>query len=409
MKLHIGNYLWMDLDTREPRATYPKLKQDLTCDCLIIGGGIGGALCAHLLHQQGLSVILCEQNTIGTGSTLVNTGLIQYANDKSLTSFIHTLGEQKAVHFYRACRSALEHLKEINQSLNLHVLETRPSIYLASSEEDVPILYEEYTTLQKYGFPAAWLDADQIRSKFPFQRPAAIYTKGDAEIQPVDFTRGLVSHAASKGVQVFEYSPVQIGSFRPDGVSCRCGASTIKAKRVIFATGYMAQTLKREPGAELVTSYAIATDPAPHLNDWYERCLIWETARPYLYMRTASDGSIIIGGLDEPLPSGGLKEGREIQKGKDLLHLLHQMFPEKSPLQIKRSWGAVFGRTRDGLPFIGGHPDFPHCYFLEGYGGNGTVCSMLGAELIADLIMGISREDAEMFSLTRSTRPVPSS
>lgn len=409
MKLHTGSYLWMNVNNQEPKPSYPKLEQDMTCDCLVIGGGIGGALCAHLLREQGLSVVLCEQNTIASGSTLANTGLIQYANDKSLTSFIHTLGEQKAVHFYRACWSALEHLKKIDQTIGLHALQPRPSLYLASCEEDVPKLHEEFTTLQKYGFSVEWLNADQIGSKFHFQRPAAIYTKDDAEIHPVDFTTGLIRHAASKGVSIFEHSPIQISQFASDGVVCRMGDRKIKARHVIFATGYMAQSLKREPGADLVTSYAIATEPAADFNDWPDRCLIWETARPYLYMRTAPDGSVITGGLDEPLSPGGLKEGREIQKGRDLLRILHEMFPEKASLQIKYSWGAVFGATRDGLPFIGGHPDYPHCYFLEGYGGNGTVCSMLGAELITDLIMGVTREDADMFSLTRSTKPVPSS
>lgn len=409
MKLHAGNYLWMNLDTREPMPEYPKLDHDMMCDCLVVGGGVGGALCAHLLSERGMSVILVEQNTIASGSTLVNTGLIQYANDKSLTSFIHTFGEEKAVQFYRACKSALEQLKELDHSLGLKTLKSRPSLYLASKEEDVPMLREEYGNLRKHGFPAEWWDEEQIRSKFPFQKPAAIYMEGDAEIQPVDFTRGLTRHANKKGVKIFENSPVHILKFTTDGVICHSGPHSIKAKHVIFATGYATQKMKREPGAELTSSYAIATEPAEHFNDWYEQCLIWETARPYLYMRTSPDGSIIAGGMDEPLSPAGLKEGREIQKGKDLLQLIHQMFPEKSSLKIKRAWGAVFGNTRDGLPYIGTHPDYPHCFFQEGYGGNGTVCSMLGAELIADLITGIPREDAELFALTRSTRPIPSS
>jgi len=58
---------------------------------------------------------------------------------------------------------------------------------------------------------------------------------------------------------------------------------------------------------------------------------------------------------------------------------------------------------------IGPHPQYPHCYFLEGYGGNGTVYSMIAA-LITDILTGNPRtDDLELFSLTRTTKPSPPS
>ncbi|GAA0384146.1 hypothetical protein GCM10008933_14120 [Paenibacillus motobuensis] len=188
---------------------------------------------------------------------------------------------------------------------------------------------------------------------------------------------------------------------------CRCGQSQITAKHVIFATGYETQQYKRERGAELTSSYVIVTEPLKDLQDWYEQCLIWETARPYHYLRTTRDGRIIAGGLDEPLPGGRLVEGRYLAKSKQLLDYVHQMFPRSTALQAEYSWGAVFGHTHDGLPYIGTHPDYPHCYFLEGYGGNGTACSTIAAEMITDIISGVERPDIQMFSLTRSPHPPP--
>ncbi|WP_410769878.1 NAD(P)/FAD-dependent oxidoreductase [Fontibacillus sp. BL9] len=406
MKLHTGKYAWNKTMTTVPR--YPALEGDISCDCLVIGGGVSGALCAYLLSEQGIETVLAERGDIASGSTLVNTGILQYANDKTLTSFIHTFGEEKAVHFYRLCRDALVHMKEINRSMGPDLpLQERNSLYLASTDEDVTSLREEYENLKKYGFHVAWWDENEIADKFPFRKPGAIYTQGDAEINPFAFVHSLLKRSESLGLQTFEHTPVTGWEFGSDGVTCRSGRYTIHTKHVIFATGYETQLLKKEPGASLTSTYVVVTEPVDHFDDWHERCLIWETARPYLYMRTTPDGRIMAGGLDEPLPGGVLKEGREIHKSREILSLIHSMFPEKAALRADYSWGAVFGETRDGLPYIGTHPDYPHCFFLEGYGGNGTVCSMLAAEMITDVLSGKCRSDMELFELTRSTKPSP--
>ncbi|MEF2966920.1 FAD-dependent oxidoreductase [Paenibacillus sp. M1] len=408
MKLHSGNFFWRRMAEEIPR--YPVLNRNISCDCLVIGGGISGAICAHLLSMRGTKTVLAEKHEIASGSTLANTGILQYTNDKTLTSFIDTFGEDRAVHFYRLCRDALTHLKELGRSLDAEVsLQERNSLYLASSDDDAAMLRTEYENLQKYGFQVEWWEEKEIGSRFPFRRPAAIYTQGDAEINPYAFVHHLIGQAAvgSSNLQVYEHTPVTGWEFREDGVICRSGGYSIKARHVIFATGYETQALKREPGAYLTSTYAIVTEPEKDFGDWYERCMIWETARPYLYLRTTPDGRIMAGGMDEPLAGVGLREGREIQKSRDLLNRIQEMFPAKKGLMAAYSWGAVFGQTRDGLPYIGTHPDYPHCFFLEGYGGNGTVCSMLAAEMIADVLSGTPRDDMNLFALTRTTKPSP--
>lgn len=150
------------------------------------------------------------------------------------------------------------------------------------------------------------------------------------------------------------------------------------------------------------------TEPLPHLPKWHEQSLLWETARPYLYFRTTPEGRIIAGGKDEQLTSVERREVRVLSQCERLVEELTALFPELQGIKAEYSWGAVFGSTHDGLPYMGPHPEFPHCYFIEGYGGNGTVYSMIAAELLADTLSGKSRPELELFSLTRSAKPAPS-
>ncbi|MGG6312482.1 NAD(P)/FAD-dependent oxidoreductase [Paenibacillus macerans] len=407
MNLHTGHVFWPD--TLPTAPSYPSLHGELNCEILVVGGGISGALCAYLLAERGIDTILVERGRIAGGSTLASAGLLQYASDKMLTSCIRTFGEEPAVHFYRLSRRALERLKHIGSGLEEAArLTERTSLYLASTVQDAKTLKEECETLQKFGFPAIWWTEDEIASRFPFRYPGGICSEGDAEINPYAFVRGLVGAAAGKGVQIYEQSPVR-GHEAVNGgrILCRCGEGSISAKHVIWATGYDTQQFKKDSGAGLTATYAAVTEPAGSFEDWFERCLIWESARPYLYLRTTKDGRILAGGLDESLSGGRLQEGRETHQSQRLLDSIYRLFPAKSGLKAAYAWGAVFGETRDGLPYIGPHPNFPGFTFLEGYGGNGTVCSMIAAEMIVDQLTGTARRDMALFALTRTTKPAP--
>ena len=48
---------------------YPPLKGDLRTDVLVIGGGMAGILCAHMLQKAGIDYALVEANRLGWGIT----------------------------------------------------------------------------------------------------------------------------------------------------------------------------------------------------------------------------------------------------------------------------------------------------------------------------------------------------
>lgn len=386
---------------------HPPLSEDISCDVLVIGGGMGGSLISRLLTDRQVDTVLIDKREVAHGSSSASTGLLQYSNDKSLTSFMNTFGEENGVLFYKLCQQSLEQLETLSKSIPTDPkFIRRSSLYYASIPEDVPKLQAEYEQLRANDFPVEYWSAQDISQRLPFTRPAALYTKGDAEVNPFRFALGLLQSAVEKGLRIYEHTEAKRLEFLEDGVLCHSPNGRIRAQRVVISTGYETQEIKRDAGAVLVSSYAIVTKPVDNLDDWYERCLIWETARPYLYMRTTVDNRIICGGLDEEVLIPEERERRIFHQQKVLLQRLQEHFPRLEP-QIDFAWGAVFGSTHDGLPYIGSHPRFPHCYFLEGYGGNGAVTSMMAAQLLTDEITGTSRPELKLFSLTRTTKPSP--
>ncbi|SEG16759.1 FAD-binding oxidoreductase [Paenibacillus sp. UNC499MF] len=400
MNLITGEPYWPHVQPETAR--YPKLERDTECEILIIGGGMSGALAAYRLIQEGFTPVLVDSRDIAGGSTAVNTGIVHVFNDKPLTSCIHTFGEENGVAFYNLCVEAVRILGEIcrAEKLDTHFMQ-RDSLYLASDEKDVPMLLEEYRTLVKYGIQAEYLTPGRIANKFSFTKPGAILTPEGSAINPYAFVHGLIAASAAKGMKVYTGTEIVSRVDTKDGIvfttrnRCR-----IRTRRAVYSTGHEAQEIRRNPNAKLLTTYALVTKPLQEITGWHKECMIWETARPYLYMRTTGDGRVIIGGEDERLMSEEERAKRLRVKKDVLLQKAKELFPHLD-LQAEYAWAGIFGATHDGYPMIGTQPGFPNSQFSLGYGGNGIVYSVLGAEIIAARATGRPHPGEALFRFDR--------
>lgn len=110
------------------------------------------------------------------------------------------------------------------------------------------------------------------------------------------------------------------------------------------------------------------------------------------------DGRVVFGGLDEPTTRVEKRDSMLVHKRDELMDKLLQLFPELSgKVKAEYYWGAFFGETHDGLPTIGIYDEYPNSYFLRGYGGNGTVYSIILSQIIRDLIVKGGHEDLHLY------------
>jgi glycine/D-amino acid oxidase-like deaminating enzyme len=401
MDLVSGRLLWPDKYEKSP--TYESLQKNINCEVVVVGGGQAGALHAHSLIEKDIDTVLVEQSKIGSGSTSANTGILQFCNDKSLTSCINSFGLENGLNFYKLCKKALDDLEEISTSLPSN-FQRKDSLYFASDEADLKELVQEYEALKKHGFPVRFLSQEDIEERFSFSKPGAILSSDDAEINPYQCAHDIIKATKLKGLKVFEQTKVQHIKHENNKVRLMTNTGyTIIAEKVVFTTGYETQKLKRNRNAILSSTYTIATNNIDdrYFEGWYNRCLIWETARPYLYIRTTNDNRIVCGGLDEDTANPAKRDGKLHSKGPALLAEIQNLFPSIKDLRVDYAWAGMFGSTHDGLPFIGTQPEFPNCYFSLGYGGNGTIYSVFSSEIIADLITKGNHPLSHLFSFDR--------
>ena len=128
--------------------------------------------------------------------------------------------------------------------------------------------------------------------------------------------------------------------------------------------------------------------------------MLWNTADPYLYIRTTPDNRILIGGRDEKIWDPKKRDSLLPAKTAALVRDFKKLYPQIR-LKPEFSWCGTFGSTKDGLPYIGEYPGLPNSYFSLGFGGNGITFSLIAAEILKDLITGKKNSAEKIFSFQR--------
>lgn len=400
MDLKSGHLFWPSENRHERR--YPRPRHNLSCDIAIIGGGITGALVAHHLTAAGLDAVLLDKRTVAHGSTSASTALLLYEIDTHLGPLIERVGEDHAVRGYTLGIRAIDELESITRSLgDACGFERKQSLYLASNEEDAEEIRREYGLRRRYGMKLDLLSSADLEARFPFRRPAALLTHAAAQVDPYRLTHRLLANAHERGFRVYEQTEV-IGYERGDVETTliTSGGTRVRARRVVFATGYESRQYLREPVTNLWSTYALASEPIDCFRGWEDRCLIWEAARPYLYLRTTEDGRAVIGGGDEKFIDPDRRDALIPEKCRFLRGRFRELFPDIA-FEPTYAWAGIFGGTDDGLPYIGETGEFPGACFVLGYGGNGITFSVIAAEIIRDLCLGRENPDAEIFRFGR--------
>jgi glycine/D-amino acid oxidase-like deaminating enzyme len=380
-------------------TTYPALRQDISCEVAVIGGGVTGAFTAYYLTKAGVETVLLDKRGIGQGSTSANTALLFYELDIPLSHLIETLGEHKALRSYQLGLEAIDTIQRLVARLGDSCgFERKKSLYLASRKKDVPDFKREYEVRRRLGFRLDYLEGFEIERLFSIRRPAALLSHDAAQIDPYRLTQKLVQKASGQGLRTFDATEViRCQHKHKELVLTTNRGHRIKTRKLVFAAGYESQQYLKEKIVTLKSTYAVASQPLDAFPVAAQLCLIWESARPYIYLRTTSDCRVMLGGEDESFVNPDKRDRLIPRKSRRLQDKSRLLFPAMD-LEIAYSWAGTFGETEDGLAYIGETKHFPNAYFALSYGANGTTYALVAAEIIRDLYLGRPNKDAAIFS-----------
>jgi glycine/D-amino acid oxidase-like deaminating enzyme len=379
----------------------PALSHSTSCDVVVWGAGITGALVADRLTSEGLDVVILDRTESGAGSTSASTALIQYEIDLELVELSERIGASNAVRAYQKSAEAVRRLAEICAGLDGISYQPRSSLYLASTRTDARRLEREAGLRAVLEVDAQWVSKADIDARYGFPSHGAIRSELSGEVDALALTRCLLARAACNGARWYEQTHVRGYEELPNGVRVRTSSGkTVDAKEAVCATGYRLPTYFELDVATIHSSFALATQRLQSFGQWDDRSLVWESARPYCYMRTTEDRRVLIGGEDVPFKNSYARDLLLPQKRRQLEERLMKMLPTLRT-ETAFVWAGTFAETPDGLPCIGRVEKYPGILFALGYGGNGITFSVIASEILSDLCLGLDSESADLFAMSR--------
>jgi glycine/D-amino acid oxidase-like deaminating enzyme len=387
--LHTGRPPWHAAPLRTERLT-----ASLKADIAIIGGGISGALMAEALSRHYENVVLLDRRAPGQGSTRASTALLQFEIDLPLIRLAARLGFADAARAWRRIFAATQALIRLIEDMPCG-FGRRGGLYLAGPEMGARGMAKEARARRRAGLDCEYLSGAALKARFGIGRTAAILSGGAAVADPVALTHGLLRRARKRGARIFAPAEIKGLLATRHGVALDAGTHFVEARRAIFCTGYEVPHGLPQAGIKVISSWAAATVAHAEYPRWLDKLVLWEAAKPYLYMRTTPDGRLLVGGEDNALDDNCYRAGILDRKAAALARKTRRLLHVTPRWQYR--WAGAFGESSDGLPMIDRVPGLPNCYAVMGFGGNGTIFAMLAAQMMPGLLKGRPAFDADLF------------
>ena len=405
-RLRLDIPLWLKPGTLAHRVRFPTLRRALDVDVAIVGGGITGAAVAWRFAAAGIRVALVEGRGVGRGSTAASTALLMQEPDEDLAVLTSRYGRRRAQRIWQLSRDATREFVAALTRLDIECdLRRRDSVYYAMTANHARRLRIEHRLRTEAGVRGRWLEGAALQRTLGFEAAAGIRTRGNAQVDPYKASVGLMRAAAAAGARVFERSPVT--AIRPSrkDVVLETAHGTIRADRVVIATGYATPYFKPlHARFRMLTTYVIATrplTPRERRRVGLNAVMAWDTDRPYTYARWTPDHRLILGGADRSLPRER-ERPEALRAGTSAVHdHFRALYPALAGVPLEYGWEGLFATTPDSLPYIGPHRRYARHLFALGYGGNGMTLGFLAARLLLEWYCGDRSADHELFAFSR--------
>ena len=359
-----------DIHTRE------SLKENITTDTAVIGGGMCGILTAYMLSKRGINTVVLEADRIASGVTRNTTAKITTQHYLCYDKLINNVGKEKAFQYAHASKRAIEDYRKIIKELQIDCdFEDMPALAYSLTETDT--LEAEMRAALSLG-----IDADMVTSSaLPFKIKGAVRFKGQAQFHPLKFIK-----AVAEKLQIYE----QTKALSVENNVILTNGGKVSAKHIVVATHY---PFINAPGFYFMRthqerSYALAIKNVPALDGMY----IDASSGGYSF-RSYGD-TLIFGGE-------GHRTGKNPQGGAyaKLRAKAKELYPNA---QEVCAWSAQDCVTLDSIPYIGNYSaSTPNSYVATGFHKWGMTGSMVAARIISDAIIGEENSCAEVFSPQR--------
>ena len=362
--------VWSD---KTALPAFPTLDGDIKTDILVIGGGMAGILCAHMLSESGVDCTLLEADKIGGGVTKNTTAKITSQHGFIYNDLIKDFGIQKALMYLKANENALEKYRTLCKNINCGFDNKDNIVYSVDAPQKVE---NELKALDRLGFEAEFND----KIPLPVKIAGAVRFKNQAQFNPLAFIAAIIP-----GLKIYENS--RVFEVRDNRAFTEKGSVT--AEKIIVATHF---PFINKHGAYFMKmyqerSYVIALENGPNIDGMYV------DEKPKGMSFRNFENLLLVGGGDH-------RTGKQGGDFRELRSFAKTHYPS---CREKFAWATQDCMTLDSVPYIGRYSkNTSDLYVATGFNKWGMTSSMVAATILCDMVLGKENDFTEVFSPSRS-------
>ncbi|MFV1441577.1 MULTISPECIES: NAD(P)/FAD-dependent oxidoreductase [unclassified Phaeobacter] len=383
----------------DPAPRYAPLRDEVTAEFAIIGGGYTGLSAALTLAENGGDVVLLDAERPGWGASGRNGGLVSVGSAKlDDDAILRRYGEPDARRFFDAERAAVD---LVEQYLDRYALEvdrhSRGYTYVAHRADRLEELHaygQEYT--RRYDLPYEFVPKEDMAAQ-GLNSPefhGAVHLPVGFALNPMKFVLGLTRAAEAAGVRMYSDRAVEAIDTQGDGYLLRVAGGQVRARRLLIATnGYSSDDL---PGAFAgrylpVQSNIMVTRPLSEAEiadqGWWSEQMVCDSRTLLHYLRLLPDRRLLLGLRGSVRVSEENIAATKARARADF----DRMFPAWRHVETEYFWSGLICMTRNLVPFAGTVPGLDNAWAALGYHGSGVCMAPYAGALIADQALGRSR------------------
>jgi gamma-glutamylputrescine oxidase len=375
--------------TAHPGAPWPALAGSVDCDVCVVGGGIAGCSTALHLAQQGLSVVLLEQQRIGWGASGRSGGQALFGVAAGQGKLERLIGAAGARAVWDVSVEALDLLRSLIARFAIDCDWVSGYLLTAVKPRQQRELREEVRELhERYGYRSVrYLERAELRETLATSRYlGGLYDTNSGHLHPLNYTLGLARAAAQLGVRIFEGSRAADYSVAGNSqVRVLTSAGEVRARYLVLCGNVYLGATAPALAAKImgVATYIVATEPlgaARARQLIANNAAVCDTNWVLDYFRRSADERLLFGGR---VNYSGLRSFDA--PGATRARML-RVFPQLADVRIEYAWGGEVDITLNRAPHFGRLA--PNVYFLQGFSGHGIALTGIAGKLVAEAIGG---------------------
>ncbi|MBI1866508.1 MAG: FAD-binding oxidoreductase, partial [Candidatus Staskawiczbacteria bacterium] len=344
------------------------LIENISCDVLVVGGGMAGLHAAKYLTEAGRKVVLLERNICGGSSTGKSAGFLTPDSELELGQLVRRYGSEDAKVVWSIASQGVD---LIIQNIKKHDIKCdllkQDSLFVGLGQKGSQEVQEEAYARKKLNLPFTLYHKEELKKiNTGREYTLGIQYSDTYGINPLLYAQELKKILLTLGVKIYESTEVT----EIKGHTAKTHLGSVTAENIIICIDKMKPSFSRVAKQTYhAQTFLSISEPLEKkdIKDMFPitDVMCWDSKLVYTYYRLTGDNRLLVGGGSAltTFSSMDVTPPKIIER---VIGGLKKQFPILNHVEFIQYWPGRIDTTKDLIPIVDFDSQMPHVQYVLG-------------------------------------------